>query len=99
MAMVRALHEGLGISAEALINAAAPPDDDPEGSATQWERFPLNEMIARGWIESRRARTWTQLDVAAGLVSAVAPPLIVAVASFIPAHRATRFNNAGLRSA
>ncbi|HWG33750.1 MAG TPA: hypothetical protein VN650_06250, partial [Gemmatimonadaceae bacterium] len=60
IAMIRALHEGLGIPAEALINAASPPDDDPDAAAVQWERFPLKEMIARGWIESRRASTWTR---------------------------------------
>jgi len=60
IAMIRALHEGLGIPAEALINAASPPDDDPDAAAVQWERFPLKEMIARGWIESRRASTGTR---------------------------------------
>jgi HTH-type transcriptional regulator/antitoxin HigA len=50
IAMIRALHEGLGIPAEALINPASPPEDDPEDIDPQWERFPIREMIRRGWI-------------------------------------------------
>jgi HTH-type transcriptional regulator/antitoxin HigA len=60
ISMIRALHEGLGIPAEALINPAAPPDDDLASSEIQWERFPIREMIARGWIEAEGAGTWTR---------------------------------------
>lgn len=60
IAMIRALHEGLGIPADALINPAAPPDDDPALEAIPWERFPIRDMIARGWIEGERAGSWTR---------------------------------------
>lgn len=58
--MIRALHEGLGIPAEALINTAAPPEDDPESDQIPWERFPIREMIAREWLQAERASTWTR---------------------------------------
>lgn len=60
IAMIRALHEGLGIPAEALINTAAPPEDDPESDEIPWERFPIREMIARDWLRAERANTWTR---------------------------------------
>ena len=60
IAMIRALHEGLGIPAEALINPAAPPEDDPEPGNFPWERFPIREMIARGWLQAERASGWTR---------------------------------------
>lgn len=60
IAMIRALHEGLGVPAEALINPAAPPADDPESAAIPWERFPIREMIARGWLQAERAGSWTR---------------------------------------
>ena len=58
--MIRALHDGLGIPAEALINPAAPPQDDLEAGELPWERFPLREMIARGWIAGDRTTAWTR---------------------------------------
>ena len=62
IAMIRALHEGLGIPAEALINPAAPPEDDPKLDRIPWERFPIREMIARKWLEAERASIWTRED-------------------------------------
>lgn len=60
IAMIRALHEGLGIPAESLINPAAPPEDDPEAAEVPWERFPIREMIERGWLKAERANVWTR---------------------------------------
>ncbi len=49
LAMMRALHNGLGISAEVLLQepGAAFPENPPEA---EWSRFPIGEMIKRGWI-------------------------------------------------
>jgi HTH-type transcriptional regulator / antitoxin HigA len=58
--MIRALHEGLGIPAEALINPAAPPQEDAEGNTVPWERFPIRQMIARRWLSVERATGWTR---------------------------------------
>ncbi len=49
LSMIRALHKGLGIPAKALLQEQWLPsvhDDEVD-----WERFPLREMIARGWVK------------------------------------------------
>jgi len=46
--MIRALHDSLGIPAEALLPKTAPPVD--EELKADWSRFPLRIMIKRGWI-------------------------------------------------
>ncbi len=48
LGMVRALHTGLGIPAEALLAQRDPALLEPAGF--DWERFPLAEMVSRGWI-------------------------------------------------
>lgn len=48
--MIKALHKGLGIPAKALLK-----EHDPAGldeANIEWERFPLKEMISRGWIKA-----------------------------------------------
>lgn len=60
IAMIRALHEGLGIPAEALINPAAPPQEDLAASEVPWERFPIREILKRGWIVGNIAASWTR---------------------------------------
>lgn len=50
LSMMRALHTGLGIPAKVLLqegNSALLTEPDVE-----WERFPLREMISRGWIQA-----------------------------------------------
>jgi HTH-type transcriptional regulator/antitoxin HigA len=51
LSMIRALHFGLGIPASALLQEAqqAPRDEDIE-----WEKFPVKEMMARGWLTKTR---------------------------------------------
>src|SRR5208282_2904219 len=51
--MVRALHKGLGVPAKALLQEQFLFDMDEE--AVDWERFPIREMIARGWIKAKAA--------------------------------------------
>ncbi|MCZ6635940.1 MAG: hypothetical protein O7G87_21290, partial [bacterium] len=49
LSMIRALHSGLGIPAEVLLQ-----EHDPshlEETNIEWDRFPLTEMIKRGWIQ------------------------------------------------
>lgn len=46
--MIRALHEGLGIPTEVLLQK---PEDEPsEARAIDWSRFPVREMVKRNWI-------------------------------------------------
>jgi HTH-type transcriptional regulator/antitoxin HigA len=51
LSMMRALHAGLGIPAKVLLQKSAAPDFDE--SRIQWEKFPLREMVKRGWIRER----------------------------------------------
>ena len=47
--MVRALSQSLGIPADILVGR--PGNGLPQGAEDlQWERFPLGEMVRRGWI-------------------------------------------------
>jgi len=48
LAMIRALHTGLGIPAESLLGQRDPEFLQPAGF--EWERFPLREMVKRHWI-------------------------------------------------
>jgi HTH-type transcriptional regulator/antitoxin HigA len=48
--MIRALHEGLGIPAEVLLQK--PQTVDKHQEIVSWEKFPLKEMSKRGWIEA-----------------------------------------------
>lgn len=47
--MIRALAVGLGISADTLIGLASANEDKSEESV-DWSKFPINEMVARGWL-------------------------------------------------
>lgn len=51
LSMVRALHKGLRIPAKALLQEQFLFDLGEE--AIEWERFPIREMIARGWIKGK----------------------------------------------
>ncbi|MGE3718155.1 MAG: ImmA/IrrE family metallo-endopeptidase [Bauldia sp.] len=53
--MIRALHRHLGIPAEVLLDEETGLGDnpgDPSAITLDWPRFPLNEMVKRGWVRS-----------------------------------------------
>lgn len=50
--MIRALHEGLGIPAEVLLQEPKKIQIDQE-KGLDWKKFPVEEMIRRGWIRTR----------------------------------------------
>lgn len=50
ISMIRALHSGLEIPVEVLVQEA--PAHKPEEVSVDWGRFPLREMVSRGWIEA-----------------------------------------------
>jgi HTH-type transcriptional regulator/antitoxin HigA len=50
LAMVRALHEGLGIPAEVLIQDAGLEALENE-TEEDWSKYPIKEMIRRGWVD------------------------------------------------
>lgn len=47
--MIRALHTDLGIPAKVLLQGQTTSEEEEAG--VEWERFPLKEMVARGWIK------------------------------------------------
>lgn len=47
LSMIRALHDGLGIPARVLIQPSPAPEHEEE---PDWSRFPIREMVARGWV-------------------------------------------------
>jgi HTH-type transcriptional regulator/antitoxin HigA len=49
LSMIRALHEGLGIPAKALLQEPSHAEKSDE-EELDWSRFPIREMIARGWV-------------------------------------------------
>ena len=51
LSMMRALHSGLGIPAKVLLQGRE--GMDLEETPIQWDRFPLREMVARGWIKEK----------------------------------------------
>jgi HTH-type transcriptional regulator/antitoxin HigA len=57
LSMVRALHKGLGIPAKSLIREQSLFES--EESEIEWGRFPVSEMIRRGWLGSRSASVIT----------------------------------------
>jgi HTH-type transcriptional regulator / antitoxin HigA len=54
LSMMRALHSHLGIPASVLLRERNSPAIEGEG--IPWERFPLKEMMARGWVSGSIAR-------------------------------------------
>ncbi len=46
--MIQAVHEGLGISLEVLMQR--PKSTPLNGLEIEWERFPVREMVKMGWI-------------------------------------------------
>ncbi len=62
VSMIRALHNGLGIPAEVLLQEPRPEDKCDESIA--WDKFPLKEVIKRGWLEATEDelnRNWKKL--------------------------------------
>src|SRR5208337_2673110 len=51
LSMMRALHSGLGIPAKVLLQGREAAD--LEESPIRWDKFPVREMVARGWIEEK----------------------------------------------
>ena len=54
LSMIRALHDGLGIPAKALLTTAE-PDRGADNNTLDWSQFPLTTMIKRGWIPASRS--------------------------------------------
>lgn len=51
LAMIRALHRGLGVPAKALLQEHHDVAELEE-TGIEWARFPIREMVLRGWIQA-----------------------------------------------
>ncbi len=60
LAMIRALHNGLGIPAESLLTEQDPNALDEY--RIEWERFPLKELRSRGWLDPYLKSTKNNLE-------------------------------------
>jgi HTH-type transcriptional regulator/antitoxin HigA len=67
LSMMRALHKGLGIPAEILLQECGQdfPEEIPE---IDWTRFPINEMISLGWITSRKDIKGNEEEIVRGYI-------------------------------
>ena len=70
LSMVRALHKGLGIPAKSLLQEQWLLDSNE--AEIQWDRFPLGEMIKRGWLKPN-SRTVSSRNARAVLKEFLAP--------------------------
>ena len=67
LSMMRALHNGLGIPAEILLQEQGQdfPEDIPE---IDWTRFPIKEMINLGWIQYNRSIISNEEEIMRGYI-------------------------------
>jgi HTH-type transcriptional regulator/antitoxin HigA len=70
--MIRALSSGLGISTETLIGVGETEATQTDKDEVDWGRFPIKEMIARGWLQklSNKAAKSTE-ELVQGFISNV----------------------------
>lgn len=70
--MIRALSSGLGISTETLVGVGETEATQTEKDEVDWGRFPIKEMIARGWLQklSNKAAKSTE-ELVQGFISNV----------------------------
>ena len=67
LSMMRALHKGLGIPAEILLQEQGQdfPEEIPE---LDWTRFPISEMISLGWIHSDKSIKGNEEEIMRGYI-------------------------------
>jgi len=90
LAMMRALHTGLGISAEVLLKE--PGAQFPEAMQDlEWSRFPLTEMAKRCWIPKVSDAQARAEELMRGFITQAGGPDAVSQALFRQGHRG-RYN-------
>ncbi|MCK4646799.1 MAG: transcriptional regulator, partial [Candidatus Aminicenantes bacterium] len=67
LSMMRALHKGLGIPAEILLQEQGQdfPEEIPE---IDWTLFPIQEMISLSWIQSRKNIRGNEEEIMRGYI-------------------------------
>ena len=61
LAMIRALNAGLGISLESLVSDQA---DAASAERVEWDRFPVREMVRRGWLAGKHLAAGARINFA-----------------------------------
>lgn len=62
LSIIRALHTGLGIPAKVLLQEPEVSDlNDPD---IEWSRFPIRDMVKRGWIPDKALRVKDNAEIA-----------------------------------
>lgn len=61
--MIRAVSLGLGISADTLVGLSL-PDATPKNNDIDWVKFPVAEMVSRGWLQRLNDRTRETMETA-----------------------------------
>jgi HTH-type transcriptional regulator/antitoxin HigA len=54
--MISKLHEGLGIPLEVLLTGESPEKAETASAPVEWDRYPVAEMLKRGWISAGKVR-------------------------------------------
>lgn len=81
MPMARALHEHLGIPAEALLQDAGAVLTEPL-AGIEWERFPLSAMAKLGWIPQGRNLKSRAKELIGALILRAGGPDVAAAALY-----------------
>jgi HTH-type transcriptional regulator/antitoxin HigA len=77
LSMIRALHRNLQIPADSLLGEY--PADILDASDIDWTRFPIKEIVARGWVEGvSRSDRYEPEDVMRRFVKSIDMKLAVA---------------------
>ncbi|MBZ5703384.1 MAG: ImmA/IrrE family metallo-endopeptidase [Acidobacteriia bacterium] len=75
LSMIRALHNGLGIPAKALLQEQNPTE--LANYMIDWNRFPVKEMVSRGWLKEYERLTSDKMEAVKKFFEDVRPiPMI-----------------------
>jgi len=74
LSMIRALHSGLGIPAAVLLQEAPQTMGTAE---VEWEKFPVQEMVRRGWLGKEALKKGMAVDALRGFFAPVGAPMAV----------------------
>ena len=73
LSMIRRLHEGMGIPAEVLIQE--PGGTVPEDTGIEWLKFPVSEMVKKGWFSGFTGTLKEAKETAEELITDFARPV------------------------
>jgi HTH-type transcriptional regulator/antitoxin HigA len=84
LSMIRALHNGLGIPAASLLQEQ--PLFEFAESELEWDRFPVDEMISRGWVDEKTAQLSPRSEILRRFFAPIGSP-----SEAVALYKQTRF--------